>query len=642
MLVTNVDFFDCLNEISKHKEIAVDTETTGLEPYKDSRLFSVIMTTSEKSYYFNFNEEADHLGNYSASLGSVRPLLDIISTRDLLYFANAKFDMAMLEKEGPVEWKAEIHDVLVMDRLVHNDHMKYSLDAVAKRHGFEKSDAVEEYITEHKLWNWVKIPGKKGRVKNKYYNKVPLNIIAPYGLTDGHITFQIGKIQREKLKDYFQTPWPSPMKPDEIERKITKILYRMEKEGIDVDERECTERADQHTKIFDDIARRFHDQTRSVLIDSAKVLGPLFVATGNIPPKTEKENDSITDEWLTRINTPLAKLVVDYRTHSKLANTFYRNYLWHLTPEKKIHANINQGGTATGRLSYSSPNLQQTPDSEVRKVFIPPKDYCLVSIDWDQQEYKMMLDYAEQMDLIDQIKNGHDVHTATAQLVGIDRKPAKTLNFMLLYGGGTVKLALALFPVTASEAQLWLMWKVYNGWKLDAEDRKWENTITTELESHNMPILLEAEALRDKYFSKLPKVQELIALCKQTAKDRGFIRTWTGRRLHFKKQFSYKAPNALIQGGASDVAKLSMIGIDKQLERRKSKLLVQIHDEMIFKIHRSELAIVPELKNVMETTFPARHLGLSTSVDHSWKNLYDLRKGFPSEETRNQVQGEGV
>jgi DNA polymerase I-like protein with 3'-5' exonuclease and polymerase domains len=237
----------------------------------------------------------------------------------------------------------------------------------------------------------------------------------------------------------------------------------------------------------------------------------------------------------------------------------------------------------------------------------------------------MMLDYAEQLDLIEEVKGGLDVHTATAKLMGVARKPAKTLNFLLLYGGGVVKLALELFPVTANEPTLWVIWKQANGWRLDEDDKKWLELATDEMVAVNLPLLLEAEKLRNQYFSRLPKVQELVDECKRTAADRGYIRTWTGRRIYFKRGFAYKAPNALIQGGASDVCKTAIVRIDDYLKDKRSKLLLSVHDELVLKIHAGEMHTIDVVKDIMQTSFPHKHLPL-TAAANIGNNLWEMDK----------------
>lgn len=651
MIVTPDKFDTVCSVIWNESEVSIDTETTGLKPYQGSRLFSLIVGTDSDTYYFNFNNQPDHLGviaPVALPRDFIAKLLTSIAINPtkIAYLANAKFDMHILAQEGVAVWECTVHDVLVMDRLKYNDHMNYSLAAVAKRSGFEKSEEVDEYIKKNKLWRWVSIPGKKKRDKDKFYNLVPFEIMTAYGERDARITFDIGRAQRQHfLNKNWDSPRETLLNPYETELRMTKVLYRMEREGIPVDAELCERRAAEETSNYEKAAREFKYLTGVGLVDSAKTLSPVFAALGLTPPQTDKGNDSFTDEWLASVEHPVAKVIQTYRAHAKLANTYYKNFLWFRDARGLIHANARQAGTRTGRLSYSDPNLQNVPDvDEVREAFLAPENFCLVSMDWDQQEYKVMLEYAEQMDLIAKILGGLDVHTSTAQLMSVERKPAKTLNFMLLYGGGTVKLALALFPVTVGENELWVIWKEHNEWDLDEDDLKVQPRVTDAMRAENLPHLEAAQALRDLYFERLPSVSKWIDRVKRVAKERGFVRSWTGRELFCKvKKYAYKMPNAIIQGGCSEIAKHAMIRIDERLRGYKSKLLVQIHDEMVFKIHRDELHLVDDLKNIMETAFPGRYLPLTCSVSHSWQSWGSLKDGPPSGETgRDEVQGKGL
>lgn len=642
MIVTQESFEEVFRQIKDEGKISLDTETSGLKPYQGSRAFSVIIGTSKDAFYFNFNNELDHLGNSSPNIlprefiARFEELtLNVLRT---IYLADAKFDMHILAQDGVTKWCCSIHDVLGMERLIRNDRMSYSLDSVAKEYGFKKDDAVKEYIKEHKLWQWVEIPGKEKRDKVKFYDKVPFEIIHPYGEKDARITFDIGEKQCITLHKYAKPMRKADKSIIEVEKEIVKVCFNMEREGVLINEYLCKEIANEETKKYEDAAREFHDKTGFKFIDSAKCLSPIFAQAGFTPPKTDKGRDSFTDEWLTTLKSPLAKLVQKYRTHAKIANTYYKNFLWFADPKGYIHADMKPFGTRTGRFSYGDPNLQNVPDSEVRRAFVPDKDYCLVSIDYEQQEYRVMLDYAKQMDLIEKVKSGLDIHTATAELMGVDRKPAKTINFLLLYGGGTVKLCLALFPITVGEGELWRIWKEHNNWKLRPEDEKFE--VTKKQYEENLPHLIEAQKLRELYFEKLPQVESFIDRVNKKAEKIGSITTWAGRRLYFQKGFHYKAPNALIQGGCADIAKHAMIRIDKFLQGKKSKMLIQVHDELNFKIHRDELEIIPEIKNIMEDVFPYAHLPLTASVSHSWKNWYDLEDGLPNvQEGRDEIQG---
>jgi DNA polymerase I-like protein with 3'-5' exonuclease and polymerase domains len=196
---------------------------------------------------------------------------------------------------------------------------------------------------------------------------------------------------------------------------------------------------------------------------------------------------------------------------------------------------------------------------------------------------------------------------------------------MLLYGGGVVKLAMALFKVTTTEPILWVIWKQANGWRLDKEDVKWTDRITREMREENLVELRKAEALREKYFERLPQVKGLIRSCRDTAESRGYVHSFTGRRIYFKPDFSYKSPNGLIQGGASDVCKLALIAVDKLLDGRKSKLLASVHDEIIVKIHSSEMGLIPVIRSLMETSYPHKKLPLTVGV-HIGNNLFEMEK----------------
>lgn len=631
MLVKRDEYYVQLQKLCDAKYLSLDTETTGLKPYHSDELFCIVASTEKENFYFNFHPEhpeclpRTHIRHFRR-LG--------LNVLHYLFMANAKFDMAMLERDGATGWKAEIHDVLAIQRLIQSDGMKNDLAAVAKYYGFEKSTVVDDYIEKHHLWEWVHIPGKKTREKNKFFAKVPFELMYEYALKDSRITFDIGMKQLAKWEAFKQS-WGKSTKslrnPLEIERETTKACFALEKRGVMVDAKFCEAKVEYHEKIYKDSEREFFDLTGKKLVDSAKQLSPIFREMGYEIPKTEKGADSITDAWLATNTTRTAACVRVYRENAKLANTYYKAFLWHRDPNGAIHANIRQGGTRTGRHSYGVPNLQNVPTrkaagSEVRKFLVPRPDHFLLSIDYDQQEYRMMLDYAGQNDVIDAVIGGLDVHTATAQMMGVERDPAKTLNFLLLYGGGVVKLATSLYKLPYDEE---LTWSVFWKWKgMDEKaTREFSDNQYTEIVQH----LEKAEALRSLYFEKLPKVSGFIEDVRAAAKKNKRIITWTGRPIHFpNKNFTYKAPNALIQGGCSDVGKIALIELDKKLEGLKSKPILLVHDEILFEIHNSEKAIVPELKEIMEKVYPPRRMPLTCSVSWSDKSWGDLVDGVPA------------
>lgn len=189
-------------EYFKDKQFAsLDSETYGLG--WDDQMFSLILGDDQHQFYFNFYDGEDHLGNKSPvilnEMTSLIRLQGLFKNPGICWFMhNAKFDLRRLNIAG-IWIEGPIHDTEVMARVIRNDHMKYSLNQVASREGFKKDDTVEEYITKHKLYDWVQIPGKQKREKNKKFYLVPFDIISSYAMTDVKVTYQVGLRQLHAL-----------------------------------------------------------------------------------------------------------------------------------------------------------------------------------------------------------------------------------------------------------------------------------------------------------------------------------------------------------------------------------------------------------------------------------------------------------
>ena len=222
----------------------------------------------------------------------------------------------------------------------------------------------------------------------------------------------------------------------------------------------------------------------------------------------------------------------------------------------------------------------------VRKAFIPREGFMFVMIDWDQMEYRLLLDIAGEDETIDKILGGLDVHTATAEMMAVEREPAKTLNFMLLYGGGAAKLAAALGVLVS-----------------------------------------RAKELKAKYFRTLRKVQNLVKSIQATSKLRGYIVNWLGRRILNTPGSEYKMPNHYIQGGCGDVAKVAMNEIEDYLQDipTATNMLLTVHDECIFEVPIDENhtdVMLDEIKNIMEEAYPHKRLPLTAGIDYSLSNWH--------------------
>ncbi len=607
MLVTRKNLPEVITKLSRSDHHGLDTETTGLRPYSGDRLFSLIISVSSGSYYFNFQhyEGIDELWvlDRTETFSRLSPLFK--DPLRVWYIHNAKFDMAMLANEG-IEIEGTIWDTEVGGRLLYNRYLKYSLDYLGEKIGYKKDDRVKEYIKNNKLYTWYSSPGKAKKKKQPHYDRVPFPLISEYGERDGEIAFKIGEYQKAKLQEFYTIiPENKLSKLIANETALVKTCFRMERIGIKIDREYCQRGFDAENKNALEAAKKFKELSGFEFVDSGKALAEAFTSAGEKYPTTEKGNPSFRQDVLEGFSSSLARLVLEHRSAIKRANTYYANFLYYADEYDRIHPNMRQGGTDTGRFSYSEPNLQNCPKDEpgsmkIRSAFIPTgSDWCLVMIDYDQMEYRLMLDYAGQMDVIEKIMNdGLDVHEATASLMGSTRQAAKTLNFLLLYGGGVEKLAKAL-------------------------------GISIE----------KANQLKYRYFKALPKVKHFSRSVIDRAERRGFIFNQAGRICHFpqminqktgrKDRFSYRAPNHLIQGGCADIVRFAMTAIDEFLRGYRSRMLLQVHDELLFEVHKSELDIVPELRRIMERSYKYRNLPLTCGVDHSWNNWGDKLPGIP-------------
>ncbi len=363
----------------------------------------------------------------------------------------------------------------------------------------------------------------------------------------------------------------------ENEKRLVKTCLGMEAKGILIDPDYVTRALEYERRQCEQAKKDFEADTGRAYKDSRKLFAEIFDERGERYPKTAAGNPSFAADVLETIDTPTTRLIQRVRDHEKRAGTYYSSFLHYSDSHSRIHANIRAGGTKTGRFSYSNPNLQNVPKEDdeadlkkeyvVRGSFIPSPGNVFVSLDYDQVEYKLMLDYAGEKALIKRVMDGEDLHQATADLVGISRKSAKTLNFAILYGAGIDLLAV----------------------NLGIKRR-------------------EAEELRRKYFAKLPKVKHFIKKVMGVGEARGFVVNWMGRHCHINhRDFSYTLPNHLIQGGAADVIKVAMNQIDDYLKGKPAFMAVQIHDDILHEVDRNALDIVPHIRKVMESVYKPRN-----------------------------------
>jgi len=522
--------------------------------------------------------------------------------------ANAKFDMHMLDREG-LKLLGNIYDVLVMARLECNTHMMYSLAACASRIKLEKSNAVEEWVKKKKAYKMIPVPGKKTKQKEVYYHNVPLEIISEYGCLDAKITLDLSQHQKIAFKKYSDELNEVVKRPWDVlnnEMALTKVCFNMEKRGILLDVAYVKAALVHEEALAAKAAQEFKDATGRELVDSFKALKEAFDGLGIEAGITEKGQVSYTEEVLSKSEHKAAKSVLSYREANKKASTYYSAFLYHADKDGIVHCNIRQSATATGRFSISDPALQTlTSEDElisewkVRKSFIPRPGFSFFAIDYKAFEFRAMVDTAGEKELAAKIEAGLDPHQAAADLTGVTRKQAKTLGFGLLYGMGVQKLSAAL------------------GLSLE-----------------------EGKKVRNKYFEALPKVQEFIRAASWKAEKNKFVVNRFGRPYFFPDtKFSYKAANCLIQGGTAEAIKFAMVKIDAFLEPYLSKMVLQIHDELLFEIHDTEHHLVPGVQKIMEEIWPSRIHKMGCSVDWSKKSWGELEEY--GDKTGNIISSEG-
>ena len=386
------------------------------------------------------------------------------------------------------------------------------------------------------------------------------------------------------------------------EMDLLKVCTEMEFEGVKLNEPYIFECSVKEQKLIEKAKENFEKDTGRAYKDSSKLFAEIFTERGEKFPLTEKGNPSFKGDFLDLTDTPTAKLINNIRFHEKRYGTYFRNFMYYADNDGFIHPSMNQGGTKTGRFSYSQPNLQNLPkeddvelDTNIRRSFIPPDGYTALSIDYDQQEFRLLLDYAGELRLIKEINEGADVHQATADLVRIPRKQAKTLNFALLYGVGISKLA-KMLKVTESQAR----------------------------------------DMKTQYFLKLPKVKRFLYEVRKRAERRGYTFNWNGRLYWCRDyRFSYKHCNYIIQGGGADIIKKAMVEIQGLLKPYKTRMVIQVHDELWFYLAPGEEHLVSKIKEVMAGIYkPFNGLRLTVSEASSDKSFsyWDL-----NEEVRTAV-----
>ena len=561
-----------LKKLQQQTSVCFDTETTGLKALEVELIGISFSWEIGKGYYVSFPDDQIET---KTVLEEFRSFFENTSIEKIGH--NLKYDIKVLSNYGmPV--KGNLFDTMIAHYLINPD-MRHGMDILA-----------ETYLNYQPV-SITKLIGKKG--KNQLSMRdVPIKDQTEYAVEDADITLQLKKHFIEELKK------GNVIKLfNEIELPLVSVLTAMEIEGINLNTDFLKELS---IHLTDDINRLeksiFEQAGEEFNIASPKQLGIVLFENMKLvdkPKKTKTGQYSTAEDVLSNLSkdhTIIAN-VLEYRQFKKLQSTYVDALPNEINPNTgRVHTAYAQAVAATGRLSSTNPNLQNIPirterGKQVRKAFIPrDQNHVLLAADYSQIELRIIAALSEEETMIEAFKNGEDIHASTAakvfnvplsEVTREQRSNAKTVNFGIIYGVSAFGLS--------------------------------NQTDLTRKES---------KELIDLYYETYPKLKNYMSAQVDFARDNGYVETVLQRRRYLKDINSRNAivrgaaernaVNAPIQGSAADIIKIAMINIFKRFEKEgfKSKMLLQVHDELVFDAHKDELEIIkPIIKYEMEHAF---------------------------------------
>ena len=599
-LITDINEIDkWIEEAEEVGEVAVDTETNSLDPHQADLVGISLCSKIGKACYIPVGHKSSNCLNKKVVIDKLKNLLEDPSIKKI--GQNIKFDYIVFYKLGIS--LSSMEDTMLMS---------YVLDAGKNRHNM---DTLSDIHLGHKTISFKEIVGTGKKEIN--FSEVELETAKNYAAEDADITFRLYKkfiksLKSEKLFNIYEI----------FEKPLIKILAFMEIEGVEVDSKFLNSLSSKFDKKIKKIEKEvFKISKKEFNIASPKQLGEIIYNDLKIAgtKKTKKGSFATSASVLEDLafkGHEFPKLVLDWRQVSKLKNTYSDALPEHINPHtKRVHTSFLLAATTTGRLASSDPNLQNIPiksedGKDIRKAFKAKKDHLLVSADYNQIEMRILADLADVKELKKAFKNNEDIHSLTAsQIFNIDikkvnqdhRRKAKAINFGIIYGISQYGLAKQI--------------NVSN---------------------------YEAEEFLESYFAKFPEIKVYMDSTIKFCRKSGYVNNIFGRRSYFNgindKNFNIRnfqeraAINAPIQGSASEVMRLAMIRLDKKLNEQKnlkSKMLLQIHDELIFEVpKKEEKAIVKLIQNEMTSVTQSDYHSFSTpltvdvNVGDNWGMLH--------------------
>ncbi len=579
---------DLLSKYDAKTLIAFDTETTGLDYEKDKLVGFSFCSDDAEAYYVPFGHYYLGVPEQISEDDAKRAIKKIFNSQVVGH--NLKFDLHFVTRFLNDDSLEVYGDSMILAWLI-NPESALALDKL--------SDA----LLGHKM-----VAFKDTVKKGETFGNVELEDACKYAAEDALITFKLYNLFLEKLK--LQNCEHLIQEAQEVEFPFMKTLIKMEKEGIEVNQEFLESFLAKVKATLFDLTNEIHELAGSEFnINSTKQLGVvLFEHLGLPVGKTTKTGYSTNEQVLSSLidSHSIIPKLLEYREVYKLFSTYIEPLLKLSRDDAKgrIHTSFVQTGTATGRLSSKNPNLQNIPTrtklgAEVRKAFVSGEGKKLIGIDYSQIELRLLAHFSQDTILLDAFREGKDIHRQTAvALFGEEeadakRSVAKTVNFGLLYGMGQKKLSQTL-------------------------------DISTK----------EAKDIIEKYFLSFPSVKSYFRGIVDGAKEVGYVQTLLGRRRYFdfanakpmfRAAYERESVNTLFQGSASDLIKLSMNKIHDIIiqENLDAKMLLQIHDELIFEVDEDKVEELGfKFQKIMEEIFVLNvPLKASLNTGNNWSML---------------------
>ncbi|ENU18447.1 DNA polymerase I [Acinetobacter bohemicus ANC 3994] len=570
-ILSQADWDKFFQRFSTEKRFSFDTETTSLD-YRIAKMvgFSVAFDAHD-AYYIPLAhdyEGAPEQLNRETVLAQIKPILEDASVKKIGH--HLKYDAHILQNHG-IELQGWYFDTMLAS---------YVLNSVATRHGMD--DVARLYLS-HLTTTFEQVAGKG--MKQKTFNQIEIEIAAHYAAEDAHVTYRLYEVLSKKLKAVAELDNIL----HNIEMPVARVLTMMEENGIELD----LKFLDQLGVDFSNAIQNLENQIielagQSFNVSSPKQVGEILFDKLGLKggKKTATGQYSTSESILEKIDHPITALILEYRGLSKLKSTYTDGLQKQANNDSgRVHTSYHQALTATGRLSSTDPNLQNIPVREeigrqIRKAFVAPKGRVLLAADYSQIELRLMAHFSQDDALVHAFNHGQDVHRRTAaEVLGIaledvthdQRRQAKAVNFGLLYGMSEFGLIRQL-GFTRQESQDYIK----------------------------------------QYFHRYPGIYEYMQRTRQVALEQGFVETILGRRLYtpdidarnmmVRKGAERAAINAPLQGSAADIIKMAMIEVDKILPKDQAKMLLQVHDELVFEVD-ADIAdeLAPKLAEVMQS-----------------------------------------